>query len=315
MQIGRVPRRYGCGSVVGIRFVASFASVLLLLVAAFPGQAQTLDRVRDSGTLKLGYRVDARPFSYRDESGEPSGYSMAICRKVADAVKAELGEIPLTVEDIVVGTHERFLAVKTGRIDLLCGATTATLARREEVSFSIPIFLGGIGALLRKDAPAPLLTLLAGEDLPRPFWYDWFGQDLGPRSFSVRIGSTAEAWLNANLEKFDITAEVNPVGVHGEGIEAVLSRRSDVLFGDRAILMDEARRSPQANELMVLGRYFTYEVIALALRRGDEDFRLLVDRALSRLYRSGEIAQIYAGFFGEPDETALTLFSWAALPE
>ena len=58
-----------------------------------------------------------------------------------------------------------------------------------------------------------------------------------------------------------------------------------------------------------------YEPIALASVRGDEDFRLLVDRVLSRLYRSGEIGVIYTKFFGEPDASALEFFRFVALPE
>jgi len=88
-----------------------------------------------------------------------------------------------------------------------------------------------------------------------------------------------------------------------------------VLFGDRAILLDAAARSSSAHDLVVLTRQFTYEPLALASARGDDDFRLLVDRTLSRLYRSGEIAGIYTSFFGEPDANALAFFGFVALPE
>jgi len=88
-----------------------------------------------------------------------------------------------------------------------------------------------------------------------------------------------------------------------------------VLFGDRAILLDAATRGPSADDLIVLEREFTYEPLALAFARGDEDFRLLVDRTLSRLYRSGEIGDIYKSFFGEPDADVLAFFRFVALPE
>ena len=109
--------------------------------------------------------------------------------------------------------------------------------------------------------------------------------------------------------------EVVPVASYEEGVERVLTRRSDVFFADRPILLDAAKRSPSARDLVVLDRFFTYEPLALALERGDEAFRLLVDRTLSELYRSGEIGALYAEFFGEPDESALEFFRWSALPE
>ena len=47
----------------------------------------------------------------------------------------------------------------------------------------------------------------------------------------------------------------------------------------------------------------------------DDEFRLLVDGAISQVYRSGEIEKLYVKYFGEPDESALTFFRWNTLPE
>ena len=140
-------------------------------------------------------------------------------------------------------------------------------------------------------------------------------QSLANRKVTVRLGTTAETWVTQTFDELGVDAEVNPVGHHSDGLQAIAAGNSDVLFGDRPILLDEAKRSPRGKELRVLGRYFTYEVISFALSRGDEDFRLLVDRTLSRLYRSGEINDLYASYFGEPGEAALTLFSRASLPD
>ena len=88
----------------------------------------------------------------------------------------------------------------------------------------------------------------------------------------------------------------------------MLNRSSDVLFGERSILLDAKKRNPAGGDLIVLDRLFTYEPLALALARGSEDLRLLVDKSLSSLSRSGETQNLYKRFFGEPDENALTFF-------
>jgi Bacterial extracellular solute-binding proteins, family 3 len=155
--------------------IAAFATVILAavpsLAAAVSASAATLDRVRDTGKLTLGYRADARPLSYRDESGKAAGYSVARCQRIADQVKADLGLSALTVDWVPVTIEDRFLAVQQGKADLLCGADTATLTRRKEVAFSIPVFPSGIGAILRSDS-APVLRQVLSEAPPQsqPVW-------------------------------------------------------------------------------------------------------------------------------------------------
>ena len=316
MQLQRSLAFHRRGLTMG--WVAAIPAVLglLLLGAGDSARAGTLDRVRDLGKLKLGYRVDARPFSYEDESRKPAGYSLVLCRRVANAVKAEPGFAQIAVEYVKVGSEDRFDAVKEGKIDLLCGAATATLERRKTVDFSTPIFPSGIGALLRRDAPERLKAALEGREPPyRPLWRASLAEVLEKRVLSAQAGTTTESWLAKRREELNVNADIVTVPSYREGVDRVLGRRSDVLFGDRAILLDAAARSSSAHDLVVLTRQFTYEPLALASARGDDDFRLLVDRTLSRLYRSGEIAGIYTSFFGEPDANALAFFGFVALPE
>jgi ABC-type amino acid transport substrate-binding protein len=281
-----------------------------------PASTSTLNRIRDVGRLKLGYRPDARPFSYRDGAGQAAGYSVALCQKVADEVRGELKLTGLAIEWVPVSLNEGFGALRQGGIDLLCGADAVTLARRTDVAFSLPTFPGGIGALLRADAPARLREVLAGRGQTfRPNWRASAGQVLQARTFAAVAGTTGEKWLADRVTELHVIADVATVNGYDAGIQALLDRKSDVLFGERAILLDASRRHPSARELTVVDRLFSYEPLAFALARGDEDFRLLVDRALSRFYRSGEIGGLYASTFGEPDENALTFFRWNALPE
>jgi ABC-type amino acid transport substrate-binding protein len=95
----------------------------------------------------------------------------------------------------------------------------------------------------------------------------------------------------------------------------LLDRRYDAFFGQRSVLLDAARRHASSRDLLVLDRLFTYEPLALAFGRGDEDFRLLVDSTLSRLYGSPDMSGLYTKWFGEPDESTLTFFRWNALSD
>jgi len=130
---------------------------------------------------------------------------------------------------------------------------------------------------------------------------------LEKRIFSVLAGTTSEGWLAGRLKEFQLDATVAPVANYEAGIQRVLNRGSDVFFADRPILLDTARRNA-SEDLIVLDRLFTYEPIALGFKRGDEDFRLVVDRALSRLFRSEGFRYLYGKWFGMPDESATTFF-------
>lgn len=278
--------------------------------------AAALDRIAEGGRIRLGYRTDARPFSFKDEAGRAAGYSVALCDAVATAVKTERRLGALTVEWIPVTADDRYRALQEGRVDVLCAAETVTLARRAQVSFSIPIFPGGVGALVRTDAPANLRDVLAGRNVTfHPTWRAASTRALHARGFTVIKGTTAEGWVTARLTDLQVVADVSSVDGYEAGVRALLERKSDVFFAERAVLLETALHHSAARELQPIDRLFTYEPLALAIPRGDEEFRLLVDRAVSRLFRSGEMAGLYTTWFGEPGESTLTFFRWTTLPE
>jgi ABC-type amino acid transport substrate-binding protein len=297
-----------------------FVFIVAVIAATTPGRGQptgTLKRVRDTGRIRLGYRVDERPFSFRDATGSATGYSVALCRRIAEAVKVEPKLPALTIDWVpITTTSDRLSAVQQGAVDMLCDADTVTIERRSQVAFSTPIFPGGIGALLRPDAPVRLREVLSGRGQTfHPTWRASASQIVQSRAFSAVSGTTAEKWLRERINELLVTTTISPVNSYDAGLEAVLGRRVDVLFGERAILLDMARRHSPSGELVVLDRLFTYEPLALALASNDERFRLFVDRELAQLHASHELERIYASWFGEPDSSTLSFFQWNALPE
>jgi ABC-type amino acid transport substrate-binding protein len=314
MQCARLDRPHGFRVRIATLAIASLAAAGLQIAWAATTSAATLDRVRQTGKLTLGYRTDARPFSYRDESGNPDGYSVALCKQIAERLKSEQGLSNLTVEWAPVTGEDQFKAVQDNKVDLLCGAAE-TLASRKDVDFSIPIFPGGIGALLRADAPTGLKEVLSGRPPSGPLWRGYPAQVLEKQIFSVVAGTPSEKWLHDRLNEFQLTAKVVPVEGYDAGIQSVLDRSSNVFFADRSILLDAAKRSPSAGDLTVLERQFTYAPLALALERNDADLRLVVDRTLSQFFGSDEFHSLYVKWFGKPDESAASFFRLSTLSE
>lgn len=275
--------------------------VAVLLATAFTASslsAATLDRVRDTGVFKIGYRTDAAPYSSKSVLGEAIGYSVDLCRAVAVAVKQSLGLNEISIKYVAVSTENRFKAVQDGRIDILCGATTATLSRRELVDFSLGTFIDGASVMLTADGPGGF-------------------NELAGKKVGVRGGTTTEEALRNTLKKMSVNAKVVPVNSHDDGLSELMKGELTAYFADRSILLSLRAGSPSPEKLKVAVDYYTIEPYALAFQRGDNEFRLLVDRVLSRLYRGNGIERIFRNSFGkaEPSDMLRSLYLINALPE
>jgi polar amino acid transport system substrate-binding protein len=227
---------------------------------------------------------------------------------VADSAKAALKMDKLSVNYVATPIEQGFAMIESGSVDVLCGAVTDTLARRERVSFSLPIYNGGLGVLLRADAPETLTRVLSGKEAHEgPKWRASIRGGLADHVFAVHTGTTSADWVRRQFSRLRITAKIVDVEDHAQGVEMVKSQKADAYFADRSILVSLASSSGDS-ELIVSDRYFTFEPLALAVARNDDDFRLLVDRALSELYNSGDFSAVYGKYFGEPGESIVAMF-------
>ena len=270
-----------------------------LVAAAGLASAGTLDRIGQEKAIRIAYREDAPPFSYKDKLGEPAGFMVDLCRAVAKKLAEQLNLPSLNATYVSVTAADRFEAIAQQKADLLCEPTSVTLSRRAQVDFSIPTFLDGAGLMVRADGPKNL-------------------RDLAGKKIGVLAGTTTEEALRNTLKEAKITGDVVTAKTHGEGLGMLDDGKISAYFGDRSILLFLIKDSKAPEKLRLADDYLTVEPYALALPRGDSDFRLAVDRALSRIYRSGEIAAIFGRTFGgkaEPSQILRTLYLISGLPD
>lgn len=308
-QAGSAPTRTRPFGLALAAVALSFAAT-----ASMSASAATLDKIKGAGKISIGYRADAKPFSFED-AGKPTGYSVELCGKLAEEMKSDLGGGELTIEWVPVTLEQRFADLAQGKVDLLCEADSVTLTRRKEVSFSVPIFPSGIGAIVSANAPRALTDVLTGRSASGPIWRGSPAQILNEQTFSVVKGTTGESWLAGRLDKFQLTAKVEPVETYDAGIAKVVAGETNVFFGDSAILMEAASRSPEASKLAALDELFTYELLALAVPRNDDDFRLAVDKGLSKIFASADFRDLYTKWFGKPSPGVWVFFLQSTLPE
>jgi ABC-type amino acid transport substrate-binding protein len=278
------------------------------------GPSPTIDRIKAAGKIVLGYRTDAAPMSSRDSAGRPVGYSVALCEEVADALRQQFALSSLAVEWVAVG--KGYDDIEQRRVDLICANDAITLEHRTRVSFSIPVFPGGVSALVHRDAWDALVWTLEARPAPyEPLWRGEAPATLQHRIYSAISGSATLDVLKTYGESLKLMENVAPVDSYDAGVSAVLERRSDVLFADRAQLLSAVRRSPSAKDLRVLSQRFEFVTSALALARNDDGFRLEVDRALTGFYQDPRFGALYTANFGPPDADAITYFRSLVAPK
>ena len=280
--------------------------VLTLAASALLGveaNAATLDRIRETKTLRIAYDPGAPPFSYivpgSPPTAQPQGYSIELCRALADQFKEQLKLPDLKIVYVTVDSKDRFDVITQDKADLLCESATATLSRRQIVDFSLPIFIDGASFIIRPDGPRDV-KFLAGKKV------------------AVLPGTTTEQELRRALTGTHIDAEIVLVNTNQEGIDAVEKGTVAAYFADRATLTFLLRKEKAAANLLMAETYLSVEPIALALRMGDSDFRLAVDTALSHIYRRGEITVIFKTAFGvlsTPSPILASLYQISGLPD
>jgi polar amino acid transport system substrate-binding protein/glutamate/aspartate transport system substrate-binding protein len=281
------------------RTLAMGLLIALLSIVAGGAAAGTLDLIRQDKAIRLAYREDARPFSYKNNNGQPAGYMVDLCRAVAMKVAQQLQVSSLKIVYVPVTAADRFEAIEQSKADLLCEATSATLARRKLVNFSISTYVGGASLMIPRDGPRDL-------------------QGMAGRKIGVLGGTTTEQALRTALKKAGVVAEIQVAKTHAEALAMLDDGAISGYFAERDILISLLRDSKAPGKLMVADNYLTVEPYALALRQGDEEFRLAVDRALSHIYLSDEIGRIFEQTFSKnakPSSLLRTLFVISALPD
>jgi ABC-type amino acid transport substrate-binding protein len=237
----------------------------------------TLQQIQKSGKIRIGYRASQPPLSFLNKDGAPVGYSIDLCKMIAEAAQQKVGG-EISVEYVPVTSVDRFDALTENRIDILCGATTKTLGRGEKVDFTQLTFVtGGSFMSLKK-------TRIIN---------NFEGKKIG-----VSKNTTTEANLKKLLKEAQTKAEVVLMNSSAEGLEAMDKGEIDAFAADQVVLIGLALTSGSPGNYTVLPDLFSYEPFALAVRRNDADFRLVADRVITDLYRTRKILDTYNRWFG-----------------
>ena len=262
------------------RSVALLAACLLALPAL--AQEGTLKKIKDSGSITIGHRDASLPFSYYDDKQQPIGYAVDLCMRIVGAVKAELKLSKLDVKYQLVTSANRIPLMANGTIDLECGSTTNNIERQQQVWFTITHFVTANRWVYRKSANLGKLA-------------DLKGKTIVSTAGTTNIKGMTEINAAQNLGMNIISANG-----HAEAFQMVETGRAVAFAMDDILLASLVASARTPGDYAISAEATSVEPYGIMLRKDDKAFKAVVDKAMSEVYKSGQINAIYSKWFEKP---------------
>ncbi|MBC2690865.1 MULTISPECIES: transporter substrate-binding domain-containing protein [Pseudomonas] len=264
--------------------------LLALVVAACLGtsvaQADdltgTLKKIKESGTVTLGYRDASLPFSYLNDAQQPIGYSIELCQKIVDQIKVKVGEPGLKTEYVSVVAATRTPLLINGTIDLECGVTTNTVERQKQIGFLLTSYVASAKYAVKKTAGINSVA------------------DLKGKAVVVITGGSGE-WITKNLNREkQLGLKILNAKDGGEAFLMLETGRAVAYINDDVQLMATIAQSRSPDAYTLLPEPMSAEPYAIGIRKNDPQFKSFADDVLRNLYSTGVIDAQYPKWFEQP---------------
>jgi ABC-type amino acid transport substrate-binding protein len=261
-----------------------FAMALALLVAgvapALAQQKSTLDKIGETGTLTIGTRTGSPPFGYVNAKNEWVGFSIDLVDElIKPALEKKLGK-PIKVEKKESTPPTRIPLLSSGAVDLVAETMTDTRTRRDSVDFTLTYFVTGAQFLVKKGSPIKGIKNIDGKRI------------------AAQQGSTNARIIREKAPK----AVLREFPDQPAAFQALVQGQVDAYTNDGIQLAGLKAKSPNPAQWDIVGDFYSYEPYGMAMRKGDADFRNVVNAGLMEGIESGKFFEIYERWFGPKGE-------------
>ncbi len=270
--------------IVPVAGMAALAGALLAVRTEARAAEGTLDKIKRTGVMVVGARTASAPFGFINKQNEWVGFSIDLARLINADVEKKVGR-PVKVELKESTPATRIPLLSSGAVDLIAGTMTITRARRESVDFSMIFFVTGAQFLVKQGSPIKSVKDIAGKRI-------------GTQQGSTNEKILRERYPQAQLVTFPDQAAA---------FTALAQGRVDAYTNDGIQLAGLKAKAPNPGEWNIVGEFYSYEPFGMALRKGDADFRNVVDFALMSAIESGEYFKLYEKWFGPKGDVPYAL--------
>ncbi len=240
----------------------SAAIALSLAGTARAQDGDTLKKIKATQTITIGYRDASSPFSYVGEKGQAVGYSVDLCLRIVDTVRATLQSPGIAVKWQAVSGASRIPLVANGTVDLECGSTTNTIERQQQVSFLVTTFVAATRFAMKRSANFRSLD------------------DLKGKTVTAVAGTTNLRHITALNTKRALGMTIVPAK-DNKAAFAMVEKGTAVAFAtDDILLYDMVANSAALGDYAVVGDPLSIEPYGIMVRKDDAAFKQVGDDAL-----------------------------------
>ncbi|MDO4903963.1 MAG: cystine ABC transporter substrate-binding protein [Lautropia sp.] len=238
--------------------------------SARPTQAadDTLQQIKQRGSLRIGVEGTYPPFNFQDESGQLVGFEIDLGRAIASKLGVKADFQPTKWDGLLA-------ALETGRLDLIINQVTITEARQVKYNFSQPYTVSGMQAVVRKADV---------EKYPTP-------ESLSGKKVGVGLGTNYEEWLRQNVPQADVHVyEDDPT----QNQDLAVGRLDAVLVDRLAALYQITRGN---GRFALGGPPFSRQTSGIPTRKADATLLQAIDHAIDELRAEGKLNEISSKWF------------------
>ncbi|MDH3701534.1 MAG: amino acid ABC transporter substrate-binding protein [Alphaproteobacteria bacterium] len=268
--------------------ISAVALVATSVQAAGADGSPVLTRIKERGVINMGHRESSVPFSYIGPKGKPIGYSVDLCMKIIDQVKAELKMPKLKIKYVPVTSQTRIALMANGTIDIECGSTTNNLTRQKQVDYLPVTFITGTKLASKKGSGIKEI------------------EDMNGKTIALSLGTTNEKAIKRVAKAKGINLKYVMVKDHPQGWLALETGRADAYATDDVLLFGLISKSKNPGQFQVTGRFLSYDPYGIMVPRNDSTYRRLGTVVLADLMRSGGAQKIYDKWFN-PGPTKINM--------
>jgi len=253
----------------GFKLCVLVTAAVIMAAAGMAGAGETLNAVKAKGFIQVGVHGSLFGFGMPDKKGVWRGLDVDTARAVAAAVFGDTSKVKFTPLTAV----QRFIALRSGEIDVLCRNCTRTLSRETALglNFLQVNYYDGQGFLVSKKLGVKSARELDGATI------------------CVLPGTTTEMNVADYFRTHGMKWKPVVIERTAELTKAFFAGRCDCLTSDASQLAGHRAVAPDPSAYIILPEIISKEPLAPAVRHGDDQWFDIVNFTVLAMIEAEEL--------------------------